>query len=143
MNNADMKVYTYKAQSTITKKWVTGWLSYNETTDIYYIIYSDSDNKVNEPIDISTICRCSGVMVEGECIYENDKLKIVFDEDSVNVPVKYGIYSQSPYDKEETNCGFYLDWENADVINSYTSSLRKDLVYWLGKEDVSLVRSVD
>lgn len=81
-------------------------------------------------IDETTICRSTGLEVDGVLLFENDIIEYVSETgDYINTAtIKYGRYASNC----NINLGFYLDWEKA-------LDFRSDLVWWLENREVKFI----
>lgn len=91
------------------------------TTGEEHILDTRSADVVDHEIEPGSVCRFTGLLVEGTMLWEND----IVESDGWRGVVRFGLYNNKHY-------GFYISWEN-------NTAWRQDINYWLQNESIWIV----
>ena len=133
----------FKGKSKKSGKWYEGAYFYGPriwklrgfpcSEDPRYHFILTPDGGIIE-IDIKTRCEYSGVTDKnGNRIWEGDVFE--YRESKERFVVRHGTYTHSNTEFENTNIGFYADWQ-------IETTMRKDLLFWVNHRDINLIGNI-
>lgn len=124
-----MREILFRAKRIDNGEWAEGFYQnrFDVNEDIEHLIFWRKSYTVWEyaKIDPETLCQYTGLKDKnGNRIWENDIVSVIFDDEIIYGEINYGIYNNDFAGEASGSLGFYIDW----VKKGYF--LRKNIGCW-------------